>query len=79
MASGDEGGVLGIIVAGGASPLEGLGAPDDAALTPFAGKYRLLDFSLATLTNSGIRPVYVIAAAGWWRITSPLAPTPRCG
>ena len=62
MARGDEGGVLGIIVAGGASPLEGLGAPDDAALTPFAGKYRLLDFSLATLTNSGVRPVYVIAA-----------------
>jgi glucose-1-phosphate adenylyltransferase len=73
MASGDEGGVLGIIVAGGASPLEGLGAPDDAALTPFAGKYRLLDFSLATLTNSGIRPVYVIAAGAGTALRNHLA------
>lgn len=62
MARGEERGVLGIIVAGGANPIDGLGAPDDAALTPFAGKYRFLDFALATLANSGVRPVYLVAA-----------------
>jgi glucose-1-phosphate adenylyltransferase len=54
--------MLGIIVAGGTNAIDGLGAPDDAALTPFAGKYRFLDFALATLANSGVRPVYLIAA-----------------
>jgi glucose-1-phosphate adenylyltransferase len=51
-------GVLGLIVTGGErSPLAGLGAATARALTPFAGQYRLLDFALATTTNSGIRQV----------------------
>ncbi|HUE29524.1 MAG TPA: sugar phosphate nucleotidyltransferase [Verrucomicrobiae bacterium] len=47
---------------GGSGPLHGLGIPNDAALTPFAGKYRFIDFALATATNSGVGPVYVLAS-----------------
>lgn len=51
-------GVLGLIVTGGeTSPLAGLGVAGARALTPFAAQYRLLDFALATATNSGIRQV----------------------
>jgi len=54
--------VLGLIVAGGGcAPLAGLGVADDAALTPFAGKYRFIDFALATLANSGVTSTYVVA------------------
>src|SRR5437870_5610734 len=58
-----EGRMLGLIVAGG-PPLEALGIDDDAALTPFAGKYRFDDFALATLANSGVAPLYVVAPGG---------------
>lgn len=55
-------GMMGVIVAGGGtSPVDVLGVGDDA-LTPFAGKYRFLDFALATLVNSGAGRVYVVAA-----------------
>lgn len=57
---GSEGGVvLGIIVTGGRPPLAALGVEEDAALTPFAGKYRFVDFALATLANSGVTGVCV--------------------
>ena len=53
--------VLGLIVTGGGGLLAELGVPEDAALTPFAGKYRFIDFALATLANSGVRDGYVFA------------------
>jgi glucose-1-phosphate adenylyltransferase len=53
--------VLGLIVtAAGESPLGTLGTAD-VALTPFAGKYRFIDFALATLVNSGVTDIYVFA------------------
>jgi glucose-1-phosphate adenylyltransferase len=52
--------MLGIVVAGGAGPLDDLGGADDAALTPFAGRYRFIDFALANLANSGVGLVYVV-------------------
>ena len=55
MAGRGERGMLGILVHGGVGPLEALGAPSDAALTPFAGSYRLLDLTRATFANSGVR------------------------
>ena len=57
-----QGHVLGLVVTGGSGPLDGLGIANDSALTPFAGKYRFIDFALATATNSGIGPVYVAAS-----------------
>jgi glucose-1-phosphate adenylyltransferase len=56
-----RGRVLGLVVAGGEGPLDGLGVAADAALTPFAGKYRFIDFALATLVNSEVSRVYVAA------------------
>src|SRR5581483_3848959 len=53
--------VLGLIVAGGDGPLDVLATDEDAALTPFAGKYRFIDFALATALNSGIETVFVAA------------------
>src|SRR5262245_24955403 len=47
-------GMLGIVVHGGVGPLEALGAPSDAALTPFAGSFRFLDLARATCANSGV-------------------------
>ncbi|HLK12098.1 MAG TPA: sugar phosphate nucleotidyltransferase [Candidatus Binatia bacterium] len=59
---GRRGRVLGIIVAGGDdSPLGPIGGPGGPALTPFAGKYRFIDFALATLRNSGVTEVCVVA------------------
>jgi glucose-1-phosphate adenylyltransferase len=55
MAGRGERGMLGIVVHGSGGPLEPLGVPADAALTPFAGSYRFLDLALATLANSGVR------------------------
>jgi hypothetical protein len=49
-----DGSVLGLIVAGGPSPLAGLGVDDAAALTPFGGKYRFIGLAFATLANSGV-------------------------
>ena len=57
-----RGHVLGLVVTGGNGPLHGLGITNDAALTPFAGKYRFIDFALATATNSGVGPVYVVGS-----------------
>ena len=57
-----DGRLLGVVVAGGGSAsLDPLVSPGAAALTPFAGKYRFIDFALATLANSGVRDVYVFA------------------
>jgi glucose-1-phosphate adenylyltransferase len=47
--------MLGIVVHGSRGPLDVLGVPADAALTPFAGSYRFLDLALATLANSRVR------------------------
>src|SRR5213593_4686366 len=52
---------LGLIVTGGAPPLGDVGAGGDPALTPFAGQYRFIDFALATLRNSGVSDVCVMA------------------
>ena len=51
--------VLGLIVTGGGGLLAELGVPEDEALTPFAGKYRFIDFALATLVNSDVAYIYV--------------------
>src|SRR5881296_944388 len=57
-----DGRLLGVVVAGGGSAsLDPLVSPGDAVLTPFAGKYRFIDFALATLANSGVRDAYVFA------------------
>jgi glucose-1-phosphate adenylyltransferase len=57
-------GVLGLIVTGGeTSLLHRLGAASARALTPFAAQYRLLDFALATTSNSGIRQVSLVSVA----------------
>ena len=57
-----DGRLLGVVVAGGGSAsLDPLVSPGDAALTPFAGQYRFIDFALATLANSGVRDVCVFA------------------
>src|SRR5262245_57160807 len=55
MAGRGERGMLGIVVHGSGGPLDVLGVPADAALTPFAGSYRFLDLALATLANSRVR------------------------
>jgi len=56
--------VVGVIVAGGVgAPYEALGIQEDAALTPFGGKYRFVDFALATLRNSGVGAAYVLATS----------------
>src|SRR5579885_3074542 len=58
---GRRGRILGIIVADGDdTPLATLGGPCGPALTPFAGKYRFIDFALATLRNSGVLDVCVV-------------------
>ena len=54
--------VFGLVVAGGNGLLADLGVPEDAALTPFAGKYRFIDFALATLVNAGATVVHVAAS-----------------
>ena len=52
--------VVGVIVAGGGgAPFEALGIQEDAALTPFGGKYHFLDFAIASLRNSGVSTVCV--------------------
>jgi glucose-1-phosphate adenylyltransferase len=57
---GARGGILGLLAANRTgSPLRALGAPDALALAPFAGHYRLMDFALATLVNSGIPDLHV--------------------
>ncbi len=54
--------ILGVIAAtDDGSPLGGLGAPARVALTPFAGRFRLIDFAIATLRNSGVDDVRVCA------------------
>lgn len=54
--------VLGVIVTGGGgAPFDALGIGGDAALTPFGGKYRFIDFALAALANAGLATTYVLA------------------
>ena len=49
--------VAALVVTGGRGVLAELGAPEDAALTPFAGTYRFIDFALAAAVNAGISAV----------------------
>ena len=66
---------LGVVVAGGRRPgLDPLVAAD-AALTPFAGKFRFIDFALATLANSGVHETYVLAPDPRGRLAARLART----
>ena len=67
--------MLGVIVAGGGPPLDAIGMADDAALTPFAGKYRFIDFALATMRNSGASSIYVMAPAAGPELRAHLART----
>src|SRR5205085_9366251 len=53
--------VHGLIVGGGDGILAGLGVAGDAALTPFAGKYRFIDFALASLAHAGVGRLDVAA------------------
>ncbi|GAA5526834.1 glucose-1-phosphate adenylyltransferase family protein [Herpetosiphon gulosus] len=54
--------VLALIMAGGASlSLSALTAGRAAAATPFAGKYRIIDFTLSNCVNSGIYDVGVLS------------------
>src|SRR4029077_20022964 len=70
---------LGLVVTGGRGPLEGLGVASDTALTPFAGKYRFIDFALATATNSGVELVYVVAARPSGALLAHLGRAARAG
>src|SRR5262249_28899024 len=70
-----EGRMLGVIVAGGDPPHDAIGMADDAALTPFAGKYRFIDFALATLRNSGASAIYVMAPLAGPELRAHLART----
>ncbi|HLY38487.1 MAG TPA: hypothetical protein VKU61_10660 [Candidatus Binatia bacterium] len=53
--------VHGVVVAGGDGILAGLGVAGDAALTPFAGKYRFIDFALASLAHAAVDRLDVAA------------------
>ena len=68
--------VAGLIVAGGA-PLDILGLPHEAALTPFGGKYRFIDFALATLANSRVQTAGVTAPSPSAALRSHLAGSAR--
>ena len=53
--------VFALILAGGDSPgLSSLADPRPTAAMPFAGKYRIIDFTLSNCTNSGIFDVAVL-------------------
>jgi len=53
--------VLAIIMAGGAGErLQPLTRERSKAAVPFGGKFRLIDFTLSNLINSGLRQVYVL-------------------
>jgi glucose-1-phosphate adenylyltransferase len=69
--------VVGLVVTGGRGPLRDLAADEDAALTPFAGKYRFVDLALATLVNSTIDAVYVAASRPSPRLRTHLAAAVR--
>jgi len=71
--------MLGVIVAGGGPPLDAIGMADDAALTPFAGKYRFIDFALATMRNSGASSIYVMAPSAGPELRAHLARTELAG
>lgn len=52
---------LAVIMAGGrGSRLEDLTADRAKPATPFAGKFRIIDFPLSNCVNSGIRQIYVL-------------------
>jgi glucose-1-phosphate adenylyltransferase len=64
--------MVGIVVHGSGGPLEVIGVPADAALTPFAGSYRFIDLALATLANSRVRtPASTRDARGPRAVPSP--------
>lgn len=68
--------VVGLIVAGG-TPLDILGLPHEAALTPFGGKYRFIDFALATLANSRVATAGIAAPSPSLALRSHLARAAR--
>src|SRR5262245_21601077 len=70
-----EGRMLGVIVAGGGPPLDAIGMADDAALTPFAGKYRFIDFALSTMRHSGASSIYVMVPSAGAELRAHLART----
>src|SRR5262249_22231293 len=70
---------LALVVAAGSGPLSGLQPDAEAALTPFAGKYRFIDLALATATNSDIGPLYVAAARPSPALRAHLVRTARAG
>jgi glucose-1-phosphate adenylyltransferase len=53
---------VGLVVSGGDTVLGDLDGVADAALTPFAGTYRFIDFALAAFANSGVSRVHVVSA-----------------
>src|ERR1700723_1381498 len=56
-----EASVLGIVLAGGAGPrLSPLPAARAKPAVPFGGLYRLIDFALSNLVNSGFRRICVL-------------------
>lgn len=69
--------VVGLVVTGGRGPLSDLAADEDAALTPFAGKYCFVDLALATLVNSTVDAVYVTASRPSPRLRAHLAAATR--
>ena len=69
--------VVGLVVTGGRGPLGDLAADEDAALTPFAGKYRFVDLALATLVNSTVDAVYIAASRPSPPLRAHLAATAR--
>src|SRR2546425_9596371 len=71
--------VLGLIVTGGDGLLAELGVPEDAALTPFAGKYRFIDFALATLVNSDVASIHVASPRRRAALRAHLAATCQAG
>ena len=53
--------VLGIVMAGGRGErLDPLTRHRSKPAVPFGGRYRIIDFVLSNLVNSGIRSIYVL-------------------
>jgi glucose-1-phosphate adenylyltransferase len=53
--------ILALVMAGGeGSRLHPLTADRSKPAVPFGGRYRLVDFVLSNLTNSGVRAIYLL-------------------
>lgn len=56
-----KGGILALVLAGGrGGRLHPLTAERTKPSVPFGGKYRIIDFALSNLVNSGIYSIYVL-------------------